>query len=84
MYEGGFYGLSLLGDYTTLRKKVLILLCWLLRLNGGHYEKLVVCFQSPQHTRKEKWDIRIHTTGKSSLLFKCSCDPFQVLILTDS
>lgn len=41
----------------------MVLLNGLWRVNGGHYEKGNRCFQSPLHSRMQRWNIAIHTVS---------------------
>lgn len=43
---------------------MLFLLSGLWRVNGVHYQKGNMCFQSPLHSRTQRWNIGIHTMGK--------------------
>lgn len=43
---------------------MLVLLNGLWKVNGGHYEKRNMCFQSLLHSRTQRWNIGIHTMGK--------------------
>ena len=43
---------------------MLVLLNGLWRVNGGHYEKGNMRFQSPLHSRMQRWNIGIHTVSK--------------------
>lgn len=42
----------------------MVLLNGLWRVNGGHYEKGNMRFQSPLHSRMQRWNIGIHTVSK--------------------
>ena len=47
---------------------MLVLLNGLWRVNGGHYEKGNRCFQSPLHSRMQRWNIAIHTVSNFFVL----------------
>lgn len=51
---------------------MLVLLNGLWRVNGGHYEKGNMCFQSSLHSRTQRWNIEIHTMSKLFLLSNVS------------